>query len=334
LDEDVPRPPVVGRPDFFDEDEGPIGAFQAPIIQAVPRELQVEDPLTLTIRVVASGPVHRPPRQLRLENYPEFKEQFYIQYPDGPTFRRLDDRTWELTCVLKPKSTNVKAIPSFPFVFFTPGFLPPQRGYQVQRTASIDITVRRRSSVQDRDVKSPVEPIRAPASAYQLAEGPRVLRRVSAPSVDALLVVGTISLALPPLIAASWCVMWRRLHPDAVRRARRRRSQAARTALVALRSVGGSDEELVRRTADIVTSYLRQRFDLSAEEPTPAEVGAHLESVQGDPELASQAAEFFRSCDAARFGHFSAAGFEELTELARQLILNLEAEPCPSSASS
>src|SRR5260370_41145541 len=147
-DEDsAPRLPVAGRPEFFDEDEGPIGAFRTPDVRIAPSEVRVEDPVTVTIRVAAAGPVQRPPKQIRLEKLPGFSAQFYIEYPDDPTFRRIDDRTWEFICTLKPRATTVQAVPSFPFAFFTPGFLPPERGYQVHRTPSIPLVVRPRPVV-------------------------------------------------------------------------------------------------------------------------------------------------------------------------------------------
>src|SRR5262245_58221783 len=85
-DSEGPRLPVVGRPEFFDEDESPIGSFHPPTVRITPSEVQVEDPVSVTIRVEAAGRVQRPPRQLRLEKLPEFAEQFYVEYPNGPTF--------------------------------------------------------------------------------------------------------------------------------------------------------------------------------------------------------------------------------------------------------
>ncbi|HMF12527.1 MAG TPA: hypothetical protein VKE94_09485, partial [Gemmataceae bacterium] len=189
-DGDKVRLPVVGRPEFFDEDDGPIGVFQTPTVRIAPSEVQVEDPVAVTIRVEAAGPVQRPPRQLRLEKFPGFSDQFYVEYAEDAAFRRMDDRTWELTCTLKPRSANVKMIPSFPFVSFTPGLVPPERGYQIHRTATVPLFVRPRAAVQPSDVSGGVEAPSIPESFLHIAEGPALLRRGSAFSPEALLAIG------------------------------------------------------------------------------------------------------------------------------------------------
>lgn len=116
-------------------------------------------------------------------------------------------------------------------------------------------------------------------------------------------------------------------------------------ALTALAALKPRDELVqVEQVAAITARYLRQRFDLPAAEPTPAEVAGHLRgALPGGEKLAEQAADFFRACDAARFapagiesrhgpdhaimGERSpllASRFTNLTEMARQLIVSLE----------
>jgi hypothetical protein len=326
-DEAGARLPVVGRPEFFDEETGPIGSFQTPTIRVEPSEVQVEDPIAVTIRVAASGAVQRPPKQIRLEKFPGFTEQFYIEYPDDPAFRRLDDRTWEFTCSLKPRTTKVKEIPSFPFVFFTPGFVPAERGYQVRRTAGVPVTVRPRAAVSPGAVQDGAEIPEFPDAIYHASEDFTVLARPLAWSRDALSLVGGTGFLVPPLVCLAWYIAWRRRNPDAARRTRQRRSHAAHLALAGLRRIGDADPG---PTVAIVTEYLRQRYDLSAEEPTPAEVGAHLDTTGCSAESIHHAVEFFRTCDAVRFAH--AATPESLTEAARRLILRLEADLCLSPA--
>jgi hypothetical protein len=329
-DGNAPRLPVVGRPEFFDEEDGPIGAYQTPEVRVTPGEVQVEDPVTVAIRVAAAGPVQRPPKQIRFEKLPGFSAQFYIEYPDDPTFRRIDDRTWELICTLKPRGTNVTAVPSLPFAFFTPGFLPPERGYQVHRTASVPLVVRPRAVVQPSDVARGVEALPIPESVYRLAEGPDLLRPASVWSRASLMAASTAGLLLPPLVCVGWCLVWRRLHPGAARHARRRRSYAAQLALASLRGIE-KQAHAPGPTARIVTQYLQQRFDLTPEEPTPAEVGMLLEQAGCDAGLTEQVVAYFRTCDAARFAHLSLV--DSPAAAAQQLIQSLEEAPCPSHAS-
>jgi len=355
-DEEIPRPPAIGRPEHFDEDESPIGSFHTPTVQAEPRTLQVEDPLTFTVRIVAgSGRVWRPPSRPKLGEFAGFPERFYIDSLGDASGRRVDERTWEFAYTLRPKRADVKSIPSFPFVFFTPGFIPPEKGYQIKRTTSIDLSVCPRAAVQPVDVKTDQPPARAPDAIYQFAEGRQVLRQQSAWPLDHLLIITAIGLLLPPALCLVWCVIWRRLNPDAARRAKQRRSQAARQALHALRAAalalgaglptpppagpaGSGDPrrapgDPAQKTASIVTEYLRQRLDLASAEPTPGEVGGLLARAGFAPKLVGEAAEFFRACDAVRFAPASATRPDELHGAATQLILSLEAESWPAPTS-
>jgi hypothetical protein len=114
----------------------------------------------------------------------------------------------------------------------------------------------------------------------------------------------------------AWYVVWRRLYPDAARRARIRRSRAARRALHLLRHAGP------RETPAIVADYLRQRLDLATAEPTPAEVVEHLYRVGMDGQLADRTADFLHACDAARFAPHGNG--DELPGQAADLVLELE----------
>jgi hypothetical protein len=329
-DGDGPRLPAVGRPDLFDEDDGPIGVFQTPVIKAAPTEVQVEDPITLTIRVRATGKVVRAPKQIRLEKIPEVADSFYVEYPDDPVFHRIDDRTWEFICTLKPRRTNVTAVPSFPFVFFVPGLLPPERGYQVHRTESLPITVRPRAEVQESDVARGVESMPIPESVHRITEGSSVLRRESHSSVLLLIIGGGVGFLAPASAFFAYAIVWPRLSPSAEKRASARRSLAAKKALSALARMP-ADAESVERAGDVLARYLRERFEPEAEEPTPSEVQRLLLSAGADAAAAKLAADFFRTRDAVRYAHIPSS--ENLLNTAREIVLFLEAGPCPASAS-
>jgi hypothetical protein len=330
VDDDMPRLPVIGRPDFFDAENGPIGSFQTPVVQASPTDVQVEDPITLTIRVQAAGKVYRAPKQIRLENFPEIAEQFYVEYPDDATFRRIDDRTWEFTCTLKPRRTNVSAIPSFPFAFFVPELLPPERGYQNHRTASIPITVRPRPLVQPSEVVRGVESQPLPDSVYRIAEGPAVLSYSRPVSPLVWIVLGGICLILPAMKFFIGQIVWPRFSTNAKRKALVRRSIAAKKALAALDRL--PREADISGAATIVAHYLRERFDLGSEEPTPDEVQCGLTAVGYESPASEMAGDFYRLCDAARYGHVAPS--QNAAIIAREVIITLEAGPCPVSSSS
>jgi hypothetical protein len=325
---DRPRLPAIGRPDFFDVEDGPIGAFQTPAVHASPTDVQAEDPITLTIRIQAAGKVHYPPKQIRLEKFPEIAETFYVEYPEDPVFQVIDDRTWEFVCTLKPRRAGISAIPGFPFAYFVPGLLPAERGYQVHRTASIPITVRPRAAVQSNEVVRGVESQPVPESVFEIADGASVLRYARPMQVRGWLFLGCVCLLGPVL---EFLLLFRsRFYRDAEYRSAARRSIAAKHALAALGRI--SDGADINQIVAVVSRYLRERFDLTAEEPTPGEVQRQLESAGCDSAASGLASSFFRECDAARYAHLAPS--ENPVSMARHVILTLEAGPCPVSASS
>src|SRR5262249_4902653 len=83
----------------------------------------------------------------------------------------------------------------------------------------------------------------------------------------------------------------------------------------------------------ILAEYLRHRFDLTAAEPTPAEVADRLRCGGASAATAEKTAAFFRGCDAVRFTPNGTPSAADWPDTAAQLILALEAEPCSSSAS-
>ncbi|HXG13486.1 MAG TPA: BatD family protein [Gemmataceae bacterium] len=317
----LPDLPVKGRPLYFDEERSPIGSFHTPAVRAEPTELPAQDPLTFTVRITASGPVFRPPARPRLQEFPGFLEQFDIEdIPNGDG--RLDERTWEFAYRLRPRHEGVQAIPSFPFVFFTPGYLPAHKGYQTRHTAPIGLTVKPRPKVRLADVQGK-QPPRAPDVVYQLAEGAAVLRRDRVESLPGPGVLAALLLA-PPLVCMGWYAAWRRFYPEAVQLVRRR-SRAVRLALRALQAIGPADAATqAERATAIVIDYLRQRFDLPGAQPTPAEVSAHLRQAGVAADLAEQTAEFFGTCDGIRYAPLRSVADEDLKAAAERLILALE----------
>jgi len=312
------EPPIVGQPPHFN---GAVGRFRVTAI-ADPVKLQAEDPLTYTVRVTATAEVKQPPQRSPLAEFPGFASGFYIEDIGPPGGTHPDDKTWEFAYRLKPKNTAVQSIPGFPFVFFRPGLLPPSRGYMTARVPERPITVTPREGMPG---ITPTQPIRGPEAAFVLAEGD-VLRRDGDGRLP-----GSLSLALlllaPPACCLAWYYAWRRVHPDAARRAHRRRSRAAREALRSLRGIDRRQdpEDRACRAAAAVAGYLRQRLELPMSEPTPAEAETHLRGHGVSEKLASQTAECLRTCAAVRFAPKPPPS-ADLAANAAQLVLALEAE--------
>lgn len=314
--------PVVGRPVDLPFSEAS-GWFEVHA-RAEPTTLQAETALTFTVTVRAVRPPRRPPQRLDLRQLRDFAEQFYIEDP-GEEIRRPDDRTWEFAYRLKPRRTDVTAIPSLPFVYFNPYLLTANKGFQVLYTDPIPLHVLPHETVQ--------VPVQAPESAFVLATGAQVLQRQK-PWTPPRLGMCLALLLVPPLGCAAWYLLWRRLYPDAARLASLRRSRAARHALRALYAARRLDTETrAARIVAIVVGYLQQRLDLTIAEPTPREVALLFAQHGCSSALTEQAVRFFEACDRARF--VPAEGGTgvspvALQDSALQLILAVEVETCPT----
>ncbi len=312
--------PVVGRPVDLPFSEAS-GWFEVQA-RAEPATLQAESPLAFTLTVRAVRPVRRPPQRLDLRQLPDFAEQFYIE-ESSEEAARPDDRTWEFVYRLKPRRTDVREIPSLPFVYFNPYLLTASKGFQVLYTDPIPLRVLPHDTVQ--------VPVQGPERAFVLAKGPAVLERQTPWTPPRPGTIAALLLA-PPLGCIVWYLLWRRMYPDAARLASQRRSRAARRALNALRAARRLDaERRAARIAAIVAGYLQQRLDLASAEPTPHEVALLFVQHGYSSELTEQAIDFFETCDRARFLPVDSGNGVSPTELhnaAFQFILAVEAETC------
>jgi hypothetical protein len=293
------EPPLVGRPSHAPF-SGAVGSFH-PVTTATPTELQAEDPLTFTLRITAESQFGEAPRRPDLRDLPAFAERFYIEDVATPDEMPTGRQGWEFVYRLKPRNTAVEAIPSFPLVYYQPGMLPPAKGYMTRWAPSIPLQVRPREQVKESEIIGGKPLVSPPATIYQFANGDEVLRGEEPGKLPGPVVLSLLALA-PPLGCLVWFLAWRRLYPDAARRARQRRSRAAHLALKHLRAAGKDPlSRQPEQAAGIVTDYLRQRFDLPAAEATPIEAAEHLQRVGLPVALSERAAQFFQECDAARF---------------------------------
>jgi hypothetical protein len=315
-------PPLVGQPAHF---SGAVGqSFQ--VQQRVqPARVRVEQPLTLTVRVVSAGLWKRAPERPKLEDQRAFTERFYIEKSPSPRADRVSarDRSWEFDYRLRPKSVEVQEVPSLLFVYYRPGIQPPSKGYQTVRAEPVPITVVPAAP-------PPVRPIEAPDFAWELAEGPAVLEPPWAfePSALWLLLV----LLAPPVLCGLWYAAWSLCYPDAARRSRQRRSRAAQRALTALGRIHTQDAvRQAEQTSAILAEYLHDRFDLPVREPTPVEAAECLRQAGAAAERVASAAALLEACDRVRFTP-SAGAPGPSPQAAADLIVSLEAETWPGQS--
>jgi hypothetical protein len=309
-DDDIP---VVGRPAGLPF-SGASGAFEVEA-KAEPTSLRAEQPITFTVTVRAVGTVRHPPRRPDLGKLPEFANHFYIENVDtgNPS---ADGRNWEFVYRLKPRSADVTAVPSVPFVYYNPLIRPASRGFQLNYTDPIPL------KLQAAEEYVPLPPLSD--GVYELASGPGLEAHDPLPGPPGIALL-VLLIAAPPLVCIGYYVAWRIRHPDAGRLVRRRRSRAAKQSLRLLRAARRMPmPQRAAHTADALTRYLHERFELAAAEPTPAEAAAALQRGGCAAALADATARFMARCDAARFA--PTADGATLDGAAVRLILDVEAE--------
>jgi hypothetical protein len=308
------EPPAAGRPEDF---SGLVGTYEIDT-RATPTHLRVLDPLTLTIKITeTSGKTSLAPERGGLHIFPPaLRRDFYVEAL--PELRRPDARSWEFAYRVKPKIGAVHQIPPLKLTYYDPRY----GKYQVMYSRSIPLMVEPPAHSQ----ASPEKIQQPPEFVYHVQTGRTLLRRAERARVLSPLTLVFILLT-PPVACAIWYVLWQRLRPDEARRARMLKSRAARHALRQLYSVRTAGDA---ETATVVAEYLRQRLSLEVAEPTPADVWIHLRRARISPPLAGKVHEFFRACDASRFGPAAQRNGQALAAEAEQIIHAMEAEACLS----
>ncbi len=303
----------------------PKGNYQISV-RAAPTEVQEGDPVTLTLRITATDPRSEEPRRpdLRKLANPQLAPRklddlFSLEIPDGEP-KRPERNVWEFTYLLRPKQLGTQTLPTLKFVFIN---LRGGRGQSLTRPPRIRLTVKPRG-------QAPLPPtgnVAAPPGVFEIATGDAVLRREAPSWWFEPWALALLALA-PPLLCGAWYVVWRRLHPDALQLRQRRHARAVRQAIRELKRAadpGGA------ATAAVVTRYLRQRFDLTVAEPTPAEVAACLQQAGASAALVRRATGLLGACDGARFAPTGAR--PALAPDAIQFIQSLEADLCAARPS-
>jgi len=321
--------PLVGRKEPFCGAVG-TGRFQVSMA-ATPKSLQAGDPILLTIRIEAVGAWSKPPERPDLVNKPEyrrFRERFRIDNGQERPFPA--EGKWEFDFRLRPKTEQVKEIPSLVILYFRPGFMPPEKGYMATTAPAIPVQVMSRARVQLSEIQGQAKLNRAPDYLYQIITGPDVLRRDKSFVLPSAWLLCFLAPA-PPALSVGWYLAWRRRNPTQARMSHLRKSRAGRQALLALKTNGamGESKDEACGVAKVLAGYLQERLDLNAVQPTPADILSHLTNKGVSSNLADRTAGVFRACDLVRFSpsRQQEISSNELCAEAAQLILALESKP-------
>jgi hypothetical protein len=277
--------PLIGRPSQFSRLVGRRFSIETTL---EPATTIVEDPVTL--RVVIKGDVlaGEEPTRKHLRIFPDdFAASFFVEpRPDDDKLNPAD-KTWEFVWKLRPKSIDVRELPSLALSYFAPRQNPPTKEgrFETARSKEIALDVKPRPKI----VVGPTERRSAPASFLQWAEpGPAV-------SWEAQPRIGVVAAwMLVAGVLAAWS--WRRggvvLQRQAIHQHARRTRLGANTIA-----------ELYRESdpAPIVTRYLQARFGIAAMEPTSADIQAALKRHGVATRLREGWANWYRAAAARRF---------------------------------
>lgn len=316
--------PLAGRPAGFSGLVGPLSITA----EASPTEVNVGDPITLTISVAAPEPLERVPNPLSVDRgglgdaFRSGSEGSPAQFGNGRVVFKQ---------IIRPTSSEVREIPAMELSFFDPS----SATYRVARSPAIPLQVRATRVVTAGDAvgSTPMRPLglavedRAGGLAANIVD-PRVLRDERFGLMAAVTSPGVVAaLLLPPVgyAAAAVMAMARRRSPgqDAVRR-RRRAAEAARAALESL--PGGDATATAGAVSMVVRRYLADRLPGAAANAavlTPETAAEALASI--DAGLADRVRAVLAGCDGVRFAGAAAGEPERLASEARALVAEIEA---------
>ena len=286
--------------------------------QATPLAVKVDEPITLTVVIKGDGLANREPERKNLHIFPDdVAGSFHIEAVADQDKMAPREGRWEFVYRLRPKSAKVKVIPELQLVF-----LPTPAGqFQSSFADEIPISVTPRSEATPETLALKV--VQAPARFYQLRPLAAVMADDRAPSPPGPLVLG-LFFALPPLFCYSGYRLWRRLNPSAAQREHWRRSRAARMAIAHLEKQSAG----TLTTRVIAVHFLRQRFDLAPQEPTPAEVAKCLRRRGVGKALVHDWQAFLATFDRCQFGPASPPMTAPAHLEAVRLIKAVEADAC------
>jgi hypothetical protein len=311
LAQDTPiDPPVADRPADF---SNIVGQYKIEV-SADPLKAEVEQPITLRIRIIGTGPEKYQPNRDHLRLFPAWENDFYVQEMRNEHQVLRGQKTWLFVYRLKPKHVNIDALEGIKLVYYDPKD-PGKVKFVTDYADPIKIVVKPRAEAVVIVADGAV-----PDSFYAFAESSNVHGGPTTSFAPSSVQLGLL-LAVPPLACLAGAFAWRRRFPDEAQRVRRQRREAAQRALARLQAGGVL-------AWDVVRDYLHERFDFNVEDPTPAEAAAFLRRRGFAKELCGKCARFFRACDAARYtaGARPEPGF--LADDVVRLIQALEADPC------
>lgn len=315
---DVKPVPTEGQPPHF---TGLIGRYRISAAASA-TDVNVGDPITLTIRVGSTGTVLREPH-LNLEDQPTFKDRFRISESPSEPSRQRGELIYEQ--IIRPLSDDVNEIPPVELPYFD-----TQTGkYAVATTNAIPLKVRPTRIVTAGDAQgaAPNGPVGSGVEdasggiAYNFSAAECLVDQRFNLMVALQNPLWITAIGGPPAlyIAALLVGVWRkRDQGDQAGKRRRRALAGARSAL----GDSSSGQSPVERVGRVVRQYVADRFDRPAAGLTTADCVELVSEV--DPVMGQRLRAILDQCDAARYSGTSSQQADDLSQTAETLLAAID----------
>ncbi len=295
--------PDEGKPAGF---AGWVGRFHIES-SATPTEVSIGDPLTLTVSV--SGPEHLDNIALpSLADDPEIEENFKI--PDEMAAGVIRGSTKEFTQTLRPKSSEIEAIPSIKIPYFN----PDSGRYEVAESKPIPLIVKQTKILTSADVEgaSPGTEVRkselenwSRGIAHNY-EGPQILARetyrissiVRSPRWIALTFISFIAF----LILLAFVKIRQRQTADPERWRSRKAFTLFEQRVQALRKKDVEGGDSCALLLDALRSFLGDKLGCNGAALTFSDAKAKLEAKEVDVQIVERLRSLFEACEQGSYG--------------------------------
>ncbi len=294
--------PSQDRPADF---SGAVGDFQF-AVKAQPMELDVGDPITLTMEVTGRGnvdAVSAPALNLGAEFKLYDAKLITKQVNDSQTHGR---KTFEQVVI--PRSAAVNEIPTITFSYFH----PDSAEYRTLEQGPFGLTIHENTNAVARVIQAApsaedgqeveiieedIVYLKRDAGRWLPADRPAWFRRPA--------VLG--AQAIPPLLALILYAVARRKNAIAQDVARSRRMRAPRQATEGIRRVqmaleSGDNKAYFQAVWDSLAAYFADRLNLAPGEVSEDLVARRFEKAGMDPGDINRVQQIFELCEQARFG--------------------------------
>ncbi len=313
----VKPPPREGQPDSF---RGAVGQY-ALDVRAVPREVSVGDPITLTIELSGSG-------RLDLLQPPPLATELMtrdFKIPDETLSGVVEQGVKQFTQSIRAKRADVGAVPPVEFSYFD----PRKESYVVLRSEPIPLMVRESSRMVVSQVMEGTTPDSLPTELTLLDTGmwanhddldALLARQTASPGMAVWAITGVM-----PAIYALFFFIGRNRDRLRSNVALARKRSARRSAFDLLDEPRSADDRAgVHSVATAITRYIADRFNLPAGGVTRGEAVASLREANVPASLVQEVDDLLAGCESMQYGGLTATATNQPVGQAKRCIDQME----------